>query len=302
MTPAEILDFTVKLWKFEIFQIGETPVSVSSVVLFVVVLYAFGLASRFLTQHLLRRVLTRIRMDRAIIFTVERITHYIVVFVGILVAFQIVGIDLSGLVVILGFLSVGIGFGLQSITSNFIAGLILLFERPIRVGDRIVVGEMEGDVQEINMRATMVRNLNNVSILVPNSEFVSSHVINWSHRDPKIRLEIDVGVSYDSDLDTVIRALMEVAQENKDVLEDPAPDVLHRGFGDSAWDMRLRAWIGNPAGHHIIRSDLHCAIVRKFREYDVEIPFPQRDLHVRSPLPVPVSDPAGAGESAAQGD
>lgn len=289
MTPTEVLKFAIGLWKFEIFQIGETPVSVSSLVLFVVVMYAFGAGSRFLIRHLLRRVLVRIRVDRATIFTVERITHYIVVFVGALVAFQIVGIDLSGLVVVLGFLSVGIGFGLQNITSNFIAGLILLFERPIRVGDRITVGDMEGDVQEINIRATMVRDLNNISILVPNSEFVSSHVVNWSHRDPKIRLEVDVGVSYASDLDTVLRALSEVAEENENVLADPAPEVLHRGFGDSAWDMQLRAWIGDPKRHHRIRSDLNCAIVRKFREYDVEIPFPQRDLHVRSPLPVPIS-------------
>jgi len=123
---------------------------------------------------------------------------------------------------------------------------------------------------------------------VPNSEFVSATVINWSHGDTKIRLEVDVGVSYNSDLDTVLRALQEVAEENPEVLRHPAPEVLHRGLGDSLWNMQLRAWIDTPKRYHQVRSALHCAIVRKFRENGVEIPFPQRDLHVRSPLPVPL--------------
>ena len=125
-------------------------------------------------------------------------------------AFQFVGINLSGLAVIFGLLSVGIGFGLQNVTSNFIAGLILLFEQPIKIGDRIMVGDTEGDVLEINIRSTTIRSLNNVSIIVPNSEFVSSNVVNWSHGDPKIRLVVEVGVSYQSDLDTVLRSLQEV--------------------------------------------------------------------------------------------
>jgi small-conductance mechanosensitive channel len=189
--------------------------------------------------------------------------------------------------VIFGLLSVGLGFGLQNVASNFVSGLILLFERPIQVGDRVLVGDTEGDVQAINMRATTVRSLENISIIVPNSEFISSQVTNWSHGDPKIRLLIDVGVSYNSDLDTVLDALHEAATENPETLNDPAPDVLFRGFGDSSWNLTLRLWIANPRGHHVIRSDINCAIVRKFREKGVEIPFPQRDLHVRSPLPIP---------------
>jgi small-conductance mechanosensitive channel len=189
--------------------------------------------------------------------------------------------------VIFGLLSVGIGFGLQNVTSNFVAGLILLFERPIKVGDRITVGNTEGDVAEINIRSTTIRSLNNIAIIVPNSEFVSSTVINWTYGDQRVRLEIDVGVSYQSDLDIVFRCLREVAEEHREVLKDPKPEVLHTGFGDSSWKIRLRAWISNPKTHPQVRSALNCAIVRKFRENGVEIPFPQRDLHVRSPLPVP---------------
>jgi len=207
--------------------------------------------------------------------------------VGTIVAFQFIGIDLSGLMVVFGFLSVGIGFGLQNLTSNFISGLILLFERPIKVGDRVTVGDTEGDIEEINMRSTTVRSLNNISIIVPNSEFISSTVINWSHTDLKIRLDIDVGVSYNSDLDLVLRSLQEIAVENAEVLKEPTPEVLFIAFGDSSWNLRLRVWLNDPKRHQRVRSDINCAIVRKFRERGIEIPFPQRDLHIRSPLPLP---------------
>ncbi|HYT56414.1 MAG TPA: mechanosensitive ion channel domain-containing protein, partial [Verrucomicrobiae bacterium] len=208
------------------------------------------------------------------------------------------GIDLTGLAIILGFLSVGIGFGLQNITSNFVAGLILLLERPIKVGDRIMVGNQEGDVVEINMRSTTIRTLNNVAVIVPNSEFVSSKVENWSYGDETVRVDVNVGVSYESDLETVIRSLREVAAEHPQVLKNPAPDVLHTGFGDSAWNMRLRIWLEDSQRHLEVHSEINCAIVRKFQQNRVEIPFPQRDLHVRSPLPIPITPEAEFRRSA----
>jgi len=200
-------------------------------------------------------------------------------------------------VVVFGFLSVGIGFGLQNITSNFISGLILLFERPIKIGDRVTVGGTEGDVVEIKMRSTVIRSLENISIIVPNSEFVSAQVVNWSHGDKKVRIGINVGVSYQSDLDTVLRTLREVADEHKDVLKTPEPFVRLREFGDSSWNMFMGAWISEPENFYRVRSDLNCAIVRKFRENRVEIPFPQRDLHIRSPLPVPFEDQGNSTEA-----
>jgi small-conductance mechanosensitive channel len=206
---------------------------------------------------------------------------------GTVVAFQFIGLNLSGLAVIFGFLSVGIGFGLQNITSNFVSGIILLFERPIRIGDRVTVGDTEGDVVAINMRSTTIRSLRNITIIVPNSEFISSQVVNWSHGDPKVRLDVPVGVSYNSDLDTVINALYEVGKENVDIMDDPKPEVLFDEFGDSSWNLKLRAWLKNPYDYYRIRSSINSDIVRKFRHYGIEIPYPQRDLHVRSPLPVP---------------
>ena len=168
-----------------------------------------------------------------------------------------------------------------------VSGLILLIERPIKVGDRVTIGDTEGDVLEINMRSTTIKSLSNISIIVPNSEFVSSKVVNWSHRDLKVRLDIDVGVSYGSNLEKVLAGLREVAEENKEILKAPPPEVLHLGFGDSSWNMRLRVWIADPKRHPVVRSDINCAIVRKFRSNNIAIPFPQRDLHIRSPLPVP---------------
>ena len=273
---------------YTLFKINETPITPLSLIMFGVVVFVFFIVSRLVNRGLLRRLLTRFEFEQALQYTLIRISHYAMMIVGFIIAFQFVGVDLSGLTVIFGLLSVGIGFGLQTITSNFVSGLILLFERPIRVGDRVTVSGTEGEVVDINMRATSILSLNNITYIVPNSEFVSNTVVNWSHGDPKIRLDLEVGVSYGSDLDVVIKALKEVATNHPEVLKEPAPDVFLTGFGDSSWDMSLRLWISDPKRNYAIRSAINCEIVRAFRKYGVEIPFPQRDLHLRSPLPLPV--------------
>jgi len=289
MALSDVIGWVEYFINFRLFEVNKTAITPASILMFVVVIAVFGVTSRLLQRLLKAQLFSHIRIDEGIQYTLTRISHYLIMIVGAVVAFQFIGIDLTGLAIILGFLSVGIGFGLQNITSNFVAGLILLIERPIKVGDRVMVGEREGDVVEIKMRSTTINTLNNVAVIVPNSEFVSAKVENWSYGDQKIRLDIDLGVSYRSDLETVIRSLSEVAAEHPEVLKHPAPDVLHRGFGDSAWNMRLRVWLGHPRRHLEVQSDIHCAIVRKFQQNSVEIPFPQRDLHVRSPLPVPIS-------------
>lgn len=290
MSISEIFTAMDKVARYPIVTINQTPVTLSSLFLFCFVMGVFVLLSRAIRRVMMGRLFVRFDVREDTRYALVRLTQYAVVVIGGIVGFQFIGIDLTGLAVIFGLLSVGIGFGLQNLTSNFVAGLILLFERPIRVGDRITIGDSEGDVREINIRSTTIRSINNISIIVPNSEFISSTVINWSHGDPKIRLDIDVGVSYGSDLDAVLRSLREVAEENARVLKEPKAVVYHMGFGDSAWNMRLWVWIDNPKEHRLIRSEINCAIVRKFRENGVEIPFPQRDLHLRSPLPLPLVD------------
>ena len=275
-----------KILNFKLFELNQTPVTLSSIVMFIFMMIVFFLFSRFLNRLLLKRILTGFNIEESKRYTMLRVNHYLIMVIGGVVSFQFVGIDLSGLAVIFGLLSVGIGFGLQNVTSNFVAGLILLFERPIRIGDRVTVGNTEGEVTEINIRSTTIRTLNNISIIVPNSQFVSSNVINWSHGDPKIRLDIEVGVSYNSDLDKVLSVMKQAELDHPDKLKSPQPDVLLTGFGDSAWNMLLRVWIRNPKGHHIIRSEINCEIVRKFRENGIEIPFPQQDLYVKTPQPL----------------
>ena len=289
MELNNILDILKGVLQFKLFTLNQTPVTLMSLVIFLIIFMFLLILSGYLSRLLRSRVLPKFHLEESIIYNISRVFYYAFLVMSTAFSFQFIGIDFSGLVVVFGFLSVGIGFGLQNITSNFISGLILLFERPIKIGDRVTVGGTEGDVVEIKMRSTVIRSLDNISIIVPNSEFVSAQVINWSHGDKKVRIGINVGVSYQSDLDTVLRTLREVADEHGEILKNPQPFVRLKEFGDSSWNMFLGVWIDDPSDYYRIRSDLNCAIVRKFRENGVEIPFPQRDLHIRSPLPVPLS-------------
>jgi small-conductance mechanosensitive channel len=283
----DIFNFLPKLFRFTLFEINQTPITLISIFMFAIVLAGFLLASLILNRWVFRKFLASFHIEQGLQYTILRISHYIILVVGIVFALQFIGIDLGGLAVIFGLLSVGIGFGLQNIASNFVSGIILLFERPIIIGDRVTVGDLEGDVIAIKMRATTIQTLDNISIIVPNSEFISGKVINWSHGDKTIRLEIKVGVAYGSDVELVFKALKEVAREDPNVLNLPQPDILFSEFGDSSLNMTLRVWINDLKLHYNIRSDINRAIVKKFREYGIEIPFPQRDLHIRSPLPIP---------------
>lgn len=287
MNWTEFIAELSELLNIVLFEVKGTPITLSNIIVFLL-FAASSVALGYLARRLIRsRVLKRFKLDEGISYTLGRITQYSIITIGLLLSLQFIGLDLSSLAVVFGLLSVGIGFGLQNVTSNFISGLIILFERPIVVGDRVSVSDIEGDILEINIRSTKVKTVNNISIIVPNSEFVSKDVINYSYGDPTYRVDIDVGVSYNSDLDTVLEALAEVADENEKVLRDPEPDVHLVEFGASAWEMQLRAWIGDVKDYPVIRNELNQAIVRKFRERGIAIPFPQRDLHLKSTVPLP---------------
>ena len=192
-------------------------------------------------------------------------------------------LDLSALAVIVGGLGIGIGFGLQNVVSNFISGLIILAERPIALGHRIEVGSVAGQVTRINLRSTTVVTNDNITIIVPNSNFITNAVTNWSYGDPKVRMRLPVGVAYGSDVEKLRTLLLEVAAENAATLEEPAPAVRFLGFGDSALNFELAIWTIDMAQSPTrFRSELYFAIERKLREHKIEIPFPQRDLHLRS--------------------
>jgi len=295
MEWKEIIDFLDRLIHVKLFTLQDTPVTVLSMVVFVVLITATIYLSRLVKKGIYRFLRSKTEIDEGLKFTLSRVSQYVIVLIGVLISFQVLGINLTSLAFLFGLLSVGIGFGLQNITANFISGLIIMFERPISVGDRVEVSGKEGDVIEINIRSTKIQTLDNISIVVPNSQFVENDVINFSHGDPSFRLEVSVGVSYSSDLDTVLKALNEVAEEHPRVMRKPAHAVHLVNFGDSAWDMKLFVWVPDVRERYKMRNELNQAIVRKFEKLGIEIPFPQRDLHIRSGLERQRGDETGMG-------
>jgi small-conductance mechanosensitive channel len=269
--------------KIQLFSLQNTPVTIFSLVMFLLFITIFSVMGKVLSKLLFNRLLAKVHMDDGVRFALMRFTNYIIIFIGIMISFQFIGIDLSGLAVIFGLLSVGIGFGLQNVTSNFISGLILLIERPIRIGDRIIVNDMEGDVSEINMRSTTIQSLENISIIVPNADFISGSVVNYSHGgDNRIRIRVHVGVAYGSNLEQVIICMRNAALAHPEVIKEPEPVVLLRDFGDSAWEMTVVSWIENAKKHYVVASEIRMNIVREFSENAIEIPFPQQDINFRN--------------------
>ncbi len=231
-----------------------------------------------LVNHLLLRYTSEIGIRQAI----GGIVRYVLVFLGLLIILQTAGINLSALMVLAGALGVGIGFGLQHITNNFVSGIIILFERPIKVGDRIEVGATHGKVIDISARATTILTNDNVSIIVPNSEFMQTKVINWSHSDYKVRFRIPVDVAYGSDVDKVISILKEVGSEDPEVLQDPPPAIRLKSFGDNGIHFELLLWT-IKAIHNRGRftSNINVRIIKKFKKHGIQIPFPQRDVYIK---------------------
>ena len=229
-----------------------------------------------------RRLAKRAYLDPGLQYTLGRLTQYVIITIGILVALSVgVSLNLTSIAVIFTALSVGIGFGLQYIAADIASGFILLFERPVRVGDRITIGDDEGDVQSINLRTTVVITNNRVSIIVPNSKLASQRLINWSYGDPRARIAIPIGVSAESDIDLVTQTLLKAAEGVDNVLKDPPPKVQFLKFGDWSLDFRLLVWTNRPRLHMQIRSDINYRIDSLFREARIEIPYPQTELRIR---------------------
>jgi small-conductance mechanosensitive channel len=285
-TLKTILTELGKIIEHPLVHVNQKPLTIMSILLGIAVLLVFVLISRGLRRLLKVELFAKHRLDPGIQLVILKLTHYLLVGLGIIIAVQSIGLNLTSLAVVFGLLSVGIGFGLQNVAANFISGLIILFERPIEIGDRITVGDVWGDVVNINLRATLILTIDNVAIIVPNSEFISSRVTNWSYRDPKVRVHIPVGVAYGSNVQLVTDSLLEVARNNAEVMKDPAPEVWFTEFGDSSLKFELLVWTLDPKRRPEVISDLNRAIDDVFRKNKIEIPFPQRDLHIRSSVPI----------------
>jgi small-conductance mechanosensitive channel len=245
-----------------------------------------------LKRFLFNRYLSRMGTDRALQYAVAQICGYVALAVGVFIVLQNAGIDLSALAIFAGAAGVGIGFGLQNLTSNFISGLVVLAERPIRIGDRIEVGGVAGQVTAIRARSTTVLTNDNIVIIVPNSEFIAKPVTNWSHGDLRVRFRIPVGVAYGSDVEKVCTLLTAVAREHSAALDEPEPTVFFDRFGDSALHFELVVWSAAMSSRpRRFRSDLNFAIERKLREAGIEVPFQQHDVRVRSLPPEMAATP-----------
>ncbi len=291
--------FNVERWFFWLeraffgFDIGGVYISPASIIAGIVIFLIVLVFARAFRRWLEETYLPTTRLDVGLRNSIATGTYYVGAAIAIGVAITYAGIDLSNFALIAGALSVGIGFGLQSIVSNFVSGLILLAERPIKAGDWIVVGNEQGTVRKISVRATEIETFDRASVIIPNSDLISGTVMNWTHSDSLGRFVILVGVSYDSDPEQVRDLLLEIVNDHPDVLSFPEPMVFFLDFGASSLDFRIHGFLRDINQTLAVRSDLRFTIIKRFREAGIEIPFPQSDLHVRSVTPEAAAALAG---------
>ncbi|AMQ56111.1 mechanosensitive ion channel family protein [Algoriphagus sanaruensis] len=281
--PTDFLEWLEKLINQPLLKLGDSKLTLALLLTLAISFTVLFVGSEWIRRILVNKILTKRDIAIGTRESIGTIVKYILVLAGIFSILQTNGIDLSAFGVLAGAIGVGIGFGLQNITNNFISGLIILFEQPIKVGDRIEVGEVNGDVVKISSRATTIITNDNISIIVPNSKFIDSEVINWSHNEHRIRFNFPVGVSYKENPEKVKRILLEVANSNPGVLRSPESDVLFDSYGDNSINFNLRVWTTSYVNKpKVLRSELYYEIFRRFAEENIEIPFPQRDLHLRT--------------------
>lgn len=267
----------------QLFTLHGVKVTVGTLAIFAVSLAVSVLLGRLIRRLVLRVALKRMHgANEGSAYSVARITQYLVTLAGVFIAIENVGISLSTLAALGAVFAVGLGFGLQNIAQNFISGLILLFERPISKGDVVVVGGTYGIVDEVSIRATRIMTFDNVALIVPNSKLISDVVENRSEPTPVYRNRIKVGVAYGSDTRQVESILLEVARKHELVLNEPKPAVFFTDFGNSSLDFELCVWMNDPMMAMTVGTEVRHAIVAEFAKNGIEIPFPQRDLHLRS--------------------
>ena len=267
---------------FREIKIGEFTISPAIIVTSVIVLVIGILVTRSFQSWLSTRFLPTTRLDIGLRNSIVTGMGYLGFIGSVMIAFSQAGLDLSNLAIVAGALSLGIGFGLQSIVSNFVSGIILLAERPIKAGDWITVGGEEGTVRKINVRSTEIETFDRATVIVPNADFISGSVKNMMYGNKIGRIIINVGVGYDSDPDEVRDYLLDVAKAHPQILTYPETQVVFMDFGASSLDFQLRGFIADCGNSLSVRSDLRFAIFAKLKEVGIEIPFPQRDLHIKA--------------------
>ncbi len=262
-------------------QIGAVNISLSTIMIALCLFVAGIILTRFAQKWLERGPLTVTNFQDGVVDSVRTGVGYLGFALSLLLAISYVGVDFTNLAIVAGALSVGIGFGLQSIVNNFVSGLILLVERPIKVGDWVIVGDKQGFVRKISVRYTEVETFDRSSVIIPNSDLISSTITNWTHGNTVGRVVVSVGVSYSSDAREVHSLLLEIGKKHPQCLTYPAPSVVFDNFGDSSLDFSLRIFIANISEILRVSTELRLSIMDAFKERNIEIPFPQRDLHIK---------------------
>ncbi len=282
-----------------LFRIGATAVTVETAVTSLAILLVAWLLARAARWLVVHRLPARASIALGTRYAIGRILGYLIVFLGLTVALQALGVNLAAFAVFGGALGIGLGIGLQDITKNFISGLIILFERPVQVGDRIEIGEVSGDVVEIRARATVVRTNDDVHLIVPNSKFISDTVTNRSFGHRRVRYRIPVSVAYGTDPRALEAALLGAAKQSPSVLKDPAPAVWFHKFGGSSLDFELLCWTATMLDRPgAFQSELNFLVHDALKRAGIEIPFPQRDVHIRSAAGLgPLIPPEGGGSN-----
>ncbi len=279
-----LLDQVKYIWSLlstPLFQLGSSQISLASLFVALMIIAGFVIISKIIERGV-HKTLKSKAIDSGVKGSIERFSRYLVITLGAFIALDTIGISLSSLAALGAVLMVGIGFGLQNIAQNFVSGIIILLERPIKKGDIVDVGGVSGRVLDIRVRSTIIETRDDVAIIVPNSQFIAEQVVNDSFSGEKIRRTLGVGVAYGSDVKKVTEILLKVASDHKQILQEPASKVYFMDFGNSSLDFELRFWVNELWTTDGILSDLRYAIDQEFRDADVCIPFPQRDLHIKT--------------------
>ncbi|MEM6256592.1 MAG: mechanosensitive ion channel domain-containing protein [Cyanobacteria bacterium P01_D01_bin.156] len=263
--------------------LGDQTYSALGLLLLLALTVGLWFAARFLAQLLRVYILKRAQVEPRLQDILSFFAQYILLFLGVIVLLQAFGINASSLTILASLLGVGIGFGVQNIANNFISGFIITLERPIQVGDFIKIGDLVGIVKRVGARSTEINTLDKVTIIVPNSRFLESEVINWSHGDSISRLRVPVSVAYGSDIPYVKATLLEAVKRHPEVLLRPEPEIWFQSFGDSALNFEIMVWTGDPRKQFRVKSDLNYAIEASLRHNGIEVPFVQQDVHLESP-------------------
>lgn len=278
--PQYISD-VIKFFENPLFTSGSTEISIITLFLLIPIFYLAHIFSKYLKNIVDHRLLKNLSIDKSTKFGASTLTRYIVFVIGILIGLSIIGIDISAIAVLIGVMGIGIGFGLQNIVANFFSGLIIIVERPIKEGDRIVVNGIEGDILKIRLRSTIINTLTNETLIIPNSHLVDNNIHNYSYKSPEIIIVNNIQVSYGTDLELVKKIICSLAENNPFIVSNKSPKVFYTEFKDSGIQLELWTWINDAHYKKSALSWNNFQIWKVFKEQGIVIPFPQLDLHIK---------------------